>query len=891
MNEEPTNDTDTKELFLDLTELPSDRWGAELETRVVDDARRRRVLRLLRAHESAGGLLEPPSELLASALQEADVDTTATEAQGDRIGRYRLIARIGVGGFGTVWRAAQLEPLRREVALKILKPGMDTEQVVARFAIERAALARMDHPGIAKVLDAGATEAGRPFFAMELVDGVPITNYCERERLDLRARLRLFVDVCLAVQHAHQKGVVHRDLKPTNVLVTRRDGEPAPVVIDFGIARVLHGDDVADLPSRLTEVRQLVGTPEYMSPEQALQGESDADTRADVYALGVLLYELLTGRRPFERRDAGPAAQDALLRQIVEAEPPRPSLRVDAVGGPVRRRDLRHELDWITLRALEKDRRRRYQTAAALAEDLERHLRDEPIAAGPPSTGYRIAKFVRRHRRVVTVAAVVVAALTLGIVAAVHGMLEARAGEARATQAAREAQLALSVLDNLVAGVDDATVRIAEDPVHAFFDQFERDAPARVAGEPVVEARIRTALGRTARRLGLLDRAVAHLGAAIALHDRLDASIEDRLDAKLEWTRVAIERGDVDVAERTAIECMHLCGALDTPRPLRAADVFEVLAFARAQRNRGAEAMALAQAALSLRRAGDDPEAIVGSLTQLAALHGGKGSSLEAERYLREAARLVDERLGPDHPDALSRRSNLAVVLQQQGRHVEAEAEFRAALAARRDLHGRAHPSVGRTMLGLGWLLHATRRNPEAAELIRSAITILKSGLGDAHPHVAEAINRLGVVTAALGDRKQAEELMRDAVRRFRTFPEHPVDGLAGATTNLANLLWESGAKAEAEELQREALRVAREHLDADHVATTSIATSLAAMCSARGDFAAAEALLRDALAKSSAAGRAAEAKLQRDRLAKVLDALGRTDEAAQLRANGGDGR
>src|ERR1043166_6415408 len=343
---------------------------------------------------------------------EVSLDRAATaEKPGDRIGHYKILQQIGEGGCGVVYMAEQDEPVRRRVALKVIKLGMDTRHVIARFEAERQALAMMDHPNIAKVFDAGATPAGRPYFVMELVRGVKITSYCDSQKLSTRERLNLFIQVCQAVQHAHQKGIIHRDLKPSNILVTEQDGAPLPKIIDFGIAKATTDQRLTD-KTLFTAFEQFIGTPAYMSPEQAGLGGLDIDTRTDIYSLGVLLYELLTGRPPFDSEKFARSVLDEIMRVIREQEPPRPSTRLTTLTEQelttvAQRRQiesaklphlLRGDLDWIVMKALDKDRRRRYETASGFARDLERFLNNEPIAARPPSTLYRFHKVVRRNK-------------------------------------------------------------------------------------------------------------------------------------------------------------------------------------------------------------------------------------------------------------------------------------------------------------------------------------------------------------------------------------------------------------------------------------------------------------------------------------------------------------
>ena len=393
---------------------------------------------------------------MASAFKSA-LEVGSTEAPGTRVGPYRLLEKIGEGGFGTVWMADQLEPIRRRVAVKIIKLGMDTQEVIARFEAERQALALMDHPNIARVFDAGATDSGRPFFVMELVRGVPITRYCDDSRLPAEARLRLFIPVCQAVQHAHQKGVIHRDLKPSNILVTLHDGVPVPKIIDFGIAKATS----ARLTDKtlFTQFHAFIGTPAYTSPEQMEMSGLDIDTRSDIYSLGVLLYELLCGRPPFDAEALVKLGLEAMRRTIRETDPPRPSARLDALS-PVERTTaarqrstdvaklsvlLRSDLDWIVMRCLEKDRARRYETASALATDIQHHLADEPVSARPPNAFYRIGKFARRHRTSVAATATVLAALVAGLGFALIGFHRAVVQQ-RATAAARGQAEGLVVL-------------------------------------------------------------------------------------------------------------------------------------------------------------------------------------------------------------------------------------------------------------------------------------------------------------------------------------------------------------------------------------------------------------------------------------------------------------
>ncbi len=449
----PLSGPHPRDLFLEALDKPTPaERAAFLDGACRGDAALRRAVEVLLANHHEDSFLEAPALSVPASI------TPPSEQPGQRIGHYKLLQQIGEGGFGVVWMAEQEQPVRRRVALKIIKLGMDTKEVIARFEQERQALAMMEHPNISKVFDAGATQSGRPYFVMELVRGVKITEYCDEQQLPTGQRLALFIQVCQAVQHAHQKGIIHRDLKPSNILVTVNDGEAVPMVIDFGVAKATQGR-LTDA-TFFTQFQQMVGTPLYMSPEQAGLTSLDIDTRSDIYSLGVLLYELLTGLTPIDTTTLAKAGIDEIRRLIREIDPPRPSARVKTLVGnelsttAKRRRTeaaklpaaLRGDLDWIVMKCLEKDRKRRYDTANGLAHDLQRHLANEIITARPPTAAYLISKLMRRHKLAVAAVLAIAASLVIGLAASVWQSVRADREAKRAKAAEAQAVAALDEL-------------------------------------------------------------------------------------------------------------------------------------------------------------------------------------------------------------------------------------------------------------------------------------------------------------------------------------------------------------------------------------------------------------------------------------------------------------
>ncbi len=709
-----------KERFLEAVELPPAERGAYLEhLRAAEPSLAGRVEGLLAGHARAAEAAP------ATALARAALDETVPE----RIGDYRLLDRLGEGGFGTVWRAEQAAPVRRQVALKLLKAGLDTREVVARFQAERQALALMDHPCIAKVFDGGSTPEGRPWFAMELVLGRPITELCEARGLAVEARLGLFLEVCRAVQHAHQKGVIHRDLKPSNVLVAEVDGRLAPKVIDFGIAKALE-QPLVEQPFA-TRGGQLVGTPAYMSPEQAA-GSADVDTRSDVYSLGVLLYEILCGGTPFDAASGGAAE---LRRQILEADPPRPSTRLAAARGRTTAlaRRVRGDLDWIVMRCLEKDRDRRYASASQLALDVQRHLDGEPVSAGPPGVLYRAGKFARRHRAALVGLCAVFLALVGGTVVSTVQAARARRAERAAALEAGRARVELgryeavaSFLRDVLLSIDPA---VAQERDTELLREVLEQAALRVGAtqEPEVEATLRHAIGYAFFSLALLPAAERELARALALR-----------------------RAELGPEHQDTLTAENDLGSLWL------------------QQRRLAEAAPLVEHAHAGRRAalGPEDERTLQSLGVLAQLRREEGRLEEAEALARELERVRRELLGERDPSTIRAMNNLALTLDARGQRFEALALYERALALNEETSGPTNPVTLSAMGNLANAYMEAGRLDEALDLMLEALARKERIYARDHPSVILALNNLGQLQRDLGRLEDADALYGDALER-----------------------------------------------------------------------------------------------------------------------------
>jgi serine/threonine protein kinase len=706
-------------------------------------------------------------------------DHTRTHAHGGgaagSVGPYRLLERVGEGGMGEVWLAEQVYPVRRQVAVKIIKAGLDTAQVVARFEAERQALALMDHPAIAKVFDAGSTEYGRPYFAMEYVRGDALTTYCDRHRLTIRDRLGLFVQLCEGVQHAHQKGIIHRDLKPSNVLVTTQDDHPVPKIIDFGVAKATSFPLTEH--TLYTSLGGFVGTPEYMSPEQA-EGGVDIDTRTDIYSLGVILYELLTGMLPFDRAVFTGSGIDQIRRTIREVDPPKPSTRLTRAGGaadaagsrntePARLAGtLRGDLDWITMKALAKERTRRYGSASELAGDIRRHLERLPVLAGPPSAIYRTKKFVSRHRLGVAVGVMIaVFLMTSATLMAVQSRRIARerdranAEAHRANQEAAAARQVAAFLVDLFKVSDPSESRGATLTARELLDKGARDLDKTLAEQPEVQARLKATIGNVYTSLGLYQDAVTHLESALATQRRVIGETHDETLRTMHHLANAYwYQGRLHEAERlyrdVAEQRTRLQGP-EHPDTLRAN--FDLAStFAVQRRWSEAEALALETLRIQRRVLGSSHPDSLSSLNNLQAIYFLQRRYADALPVAEEVLRVRRETLGAEHPGTLLAAHNVATVYEKLDRNDAAERMFLDNLESKRRVLGAAHPDTALTEFALALLYSKQRRFSEAEATALAAYERLRTRLGDQHPDTRRAAVQIGGIHEAWGKRDVA---------------------------------------------------------------------------------------------------------------------------------------
>ncbi|HEV2949786.1 MAG TPA: tetratricopeptide repeat protein [Gemmataceae bacterium] len=861
-------------IFLEALQKPTpEARAAFLAVACVDRPELRlSVNMLLKAHEQAGRFLEKGPDLGVATIDEPPV----TERPGTVIGPYKLLEQIGEGGFGVVFMAEQQHPIRRKVALKVLKPGMDTRQVVARFEAERQALALMDHPNIARVIDGGETGSARPYFVMELVKGIPITEYCDQNQLTPRERLELFIHVCQAVQHAHQKGIIHRDLKPTNMMVTLHDDKPVVKVIDFGIAKAM-GQQLTD-KTLFTNFAQLIGTPLYMSPEQAALSGLDIDTRSDIYCLGVLLYELLAGTTPFDKDRFKEAAYDEIRRIIREEEPPKPSMRISTLGqaattlstqrksDPKRLSQLfRGELDWIVMKCLEKDRNRRYETANSLASDIQRYLHDEPVQACPPSRWYRWRKFARRYRAALATAAVVLLVMVAGVVSSTWQATRASQERAKALKEAAKAKAVNDFLKDMLAQAAPENNAVgAKVTIQEVLDKAAKriEQNPRFAEEPEVEAAIRLTIGNTYEALGLWQESEHHLRRAVdILRDVLGPEHPETLSATTEVANALVNNSKLDEAVDVLRQAVEASRRVLGEEHRDALQFQKLLGNCLERQGELAQAEKLLQQCLRTQRrvlGEDDPDTLE-TLRCLGFLVEAQGRLEEAESLHRECVKGRCRIYPEHHHETLTEQDELNWVLVCRGKFAEAEPHCRKVLAEFRDLAGSESGWTLDSMNTLAALLYARGELDEAERLFNEQLnTKRRQGLHDDHATVLQPLAWLSLVNQARGKWEEAERLHRQVCQGYRRAlgahqyntliviynhavflhargklaeagalfqealqvlpPEHP--WTAQALSAWGNFLLDQGDSNQAEEALRQALPIQRKPLIKDHVAT-----------------------------------------------------------------------
>lgn len=741
-------------------------------------ALRARLVALLHAYEEAGDFLRLSREVdhvgetreSGGALSSA-ADThigSIAEGPGSIIGPYKLLELIGEGGFGSVYVAEQDRPIRRKVALKIIKLGMDTRQVVARFEAERQALAILEHPNIAKVFDGGSTETGRPYFVMEMVKGVSITKYCDDHGLTPQQRLELFVPVCQAVQHAHQKGIIHRDLKPSNVLVSRHDERPVVKVIDFGIAKATGGRLTEK--TLFTELRQMIGTPAYMSPEQAGLSDLDVDTRSDIYSLGVLLYELLTGTTPFDIKTLLSAGYAEIQRVIREVEPQKPSTRISTYKdelptvAAMRKTEptklarlVQGDLDWIVMKCLEKDRTRRYETVNGLAADIHRYLEGEAVLAAPPSAAYRLQKLIRRNKGAVMAASTVLVVLVAGIVGTTLGLLQAQRARRAETDARIDAQQQAEIArevnqfltEDLLSAVDPTRTANRQITVREVVDEAARRIEHRFENAPQIGGSIEKTLGQLYSRLAVFDQAERHLQRAYELSRR---ALGEKARATLDI------RGSID-------DVIYQTGRFE--EGIKSAE----------------ESIKVMLSAL-----GPDDRITLADQSRLATMFAKQIQFDRADRLHRDTWERQKRVLGPAHRDTLGTVNNFAMSYMERQQFDKAEPLLSEALSSLRASVGDEDPDALEVAINLGWTFYELGQAEKAEAMTAKALEASRRVMGNDHPVTQLAVNNLGVIYVRTGRFALAEPLYREGleVTRRTLGPDHP--DLLPSLVNLGKL-------------------------------------------------------------------------------------------------------
>jgi serine/threonine protein kinase len=791
---------------------------------------------------------ETPDEKNGAA-GEATLDTggtgSATAPAKDRmsIGPYLLVKILGEGGMGQVWLAEQAAPVKRKVALKLIKGGMYDNAVIQRFESERQSLAVMNHPAIAKVFDAGSTPDGQPYFVMEYVDGPTITRYCDNQKLKIQERLQLFIKVCEGVQHAHQKAIIHRDLKPSNVLVVEVDGKPVPRIIDFGIAKAISSQANAE-QTMLTQAGALVGTPGFMSPEQADPRVQDVDTRTDVYSLGVILYVLLTGTLPFDLDDWKKKPFDELLKQLREEDPPSPSVKLreekdTATDSATKRATeprqlvslLRGDLDWIAMKALDKDRARRYGTPSELAADLDRYLQNKPVVARPASAGYRLKKYVQRHRLAVAAAS---GAVTLLVAFAINEAVQLR----RITRERDRANRITDFMTSMFKDSDPNKARGNTITAREILDNGSQEIDKGLEKDPELQAQMMSVMGDVYVNLGLYARGQPLLAKSAEIRRRvLGPESPDTLEATDRLAHVISLEGHYPDAEKLQRETLEIRRRTLGPQNPATASTMMHLGSTLALEGHFPEAEKLEREALEIRerRQGTENVETADAMTNLGYALRAEGKNAEAAELDRQAFEIRSRVLGPEHLDTVAALANQSWDLLLQRKLEQAEKLQQQTLDIRRRILGPEHPDTVGSMGRLAVILLNEKRYAEAEKLQRETVEIRGRTLGSEHPDTARSIGNLAGTLQMEGRLPEAEKLFRQELDIDTRVlgPEH--QATLTAMSDLAGILGSEMRYAEGEKLTRQTLDIERRILGPDDPVTATTTFNLAMFAALRG--------------------------------------------------------